>query len=833
MGPDAVAAPPAGFVNGPGTAARFNNPVGLAIDKNGVVYVADQSNHAIRRIIGTTVTTLAGGGPANLGSSDGTGTAARFNLPSGVAVDANLNVYVGDYGNHTIRKITPEGVVTTFAGQAGAAGSADGNGTTARFNGPYGLAVDGSGNIYVCEFSGHTIRRISPNGDVTTLAGLAGTAGAANGSGSTARFNQPANIAVDSEGNLFVSDLGNHTIRRSHFPPRFATQPVSQSLFPGGTATFVASVASSLPPLDLQWRKDGVAIAGATTGTLTVANVQSANTGTYTLVATSPVGSVTSTPATLSLNSAPTFNTHPASQTAALGSTVTFTAVATGAGTLTYQWLKDGAALAGATNATLTITNVQAASLGTYLLVASNTSGPTVSNPATLSLTPPPTFTLQPASQSVAPGASATFTAAATGVGPITYQWLRDGGPIAGATAPSLVVASVQAGNTGTYTVIASNAGGPAVSNAATLSLLAPPVITIQPASQSVAAGDSVTFTTGANGPGVITFQWRKDGLPLSGATTTSLVLENVQAANLGSYSVVATNSVGSTASNAAVLSFNASNAGRLVNLAIRSQAGSGPQTLIVGLVVGGAGVTGTKPLLVRGIGPTLGLFGVSGVLADPTLSVFSGSTVIASNDNWGGDAQISSVGSQVGAFALGVSVSRDAALYNAGLQPGPYTVQVSGVGGASGVALAEIYDATAPSAFLATTPRLINVSARTQVGSGAEILIAGFAIGGTTAKSLLIRAIGPTLASFGVAGALADPKLDLFSGPTLLQSNDNWGGGALIASAAASVGAFSLDATSRDAVLLVSLQPGSYTAQVSGVNNTTGVALVEIYEVP
>jgi len=205
----------------------------------------------------------------------------------------------------------------------------------------------------------------------------------------------------------------------------------------------------------------------------------------------------------------------------------------------------------------------------------------------------------------------------------------------------------------------------------------------------------------------------------------------------------------------------------------------------------------------------------------------------VASNDNWGGDAQVFAIGSQVGAFAFGSASSKDAALFSSTLGSGGYTVQITGVGNTTGIALAEIYDATPVSSFLATTPRLVNVSARAQVGIGADILIAGFAVGGTTPQTLLIRAVGPTLGVFGVAGSLADPKLELFSGSTLLQSNDNWGGGALIASAAVSVGAFSLDGASKDAVLLVTLQPGSYTAQVSGVGNTTGVALVEIYEVP
>jgi hypothetical protein len=212
---------------------------------------------------------------------------------------------------------------------------------------------------------------------------------------------------------------------------------------------------------------------------------------------------------------------------------------------------------------------------------------------------------------------------------------------------------------------------------------------------------------------------------------------------------------------------------------------------------------------------------------------LFTGSTKINENDDWAGSAQISAIATQVGAFAYGSNTSKDAALYNAAFNPGSYSVWITGVGGATGVALAEIYDATPPAAQTAATPRLTNVSARTLVGTGDDILIAGFVIGGQTSKTVLIRAIGPALTDFGVPGALADPKLELFSGSTRINENDNWGGSAALASAFSSVAAFPLASTSRDAVLLVTLEPGSYTAQVSGVGNTTGIALVEVYEMP
>ena len=159
--------------------------------------------------------------------------------------------------------------------------------------------------------------------------------------------------------------------------------------------------------------------------------------------------------------------------------------------------------------------------------------------------------------------------------------------------------------------------------------------------------------------------------------------------------------------------------------------------------------------------------------------------------------------------------------------------MQITGKNNGTGVALAEIYDASVPP--LGTgTPRLVNVSARTQVGTGADILIAGFNIGGATARTVLIRAIGPELGVFGVGGVLNDPKIQLFSGTTVLRENDDWGGDPQAVSLGSSVGAFSLsNPASKDAVLLVTLPPGSYTAQVSGAGGSTGVALIEVYEIP
>lgn len=204
---------PVGSANGPRNLARFNSPAGVAVDANGVVYVADTGNHTIRKIAGDVVSTLAGS-PGLDGSANGTGGAARFFDPTGVAVDSAFNVYVADSGNHTIRKITPAGVVTTLAGAPGAAGSTNGTGGAARFKGPRAVAVDNAINVYVADTLNHTIRKIAPNGTVTTLAGLPSTSGSANGTGSAARFFHPQGVAVDNSFNVYVADTFNDTIRK-------------------------------------------------------------------------------------------------------------------------------------------------------------------------------------------------------------------------------------------------------------------------------------------------------------------------------------------------------------------------------------------------------------------------------------------------------------------------------------------------------------------------------------------------------------------------------------------------------------------------------------------
>ncbi len=203
-----------GSNDGQGTSARFQGPIGLALDDAGNVYVADSDNHLIRKISPTGMVTTLAGKAVVPGYADGTGPDARFDDPTNVAVDHDGNVYVSDNHNQVVRKISPAGIVTTFAGLAGQAGNADGQGALARFDGPRGIAVDRAGNVYVAAQTSSTIRKITPDGWVTTLAGQPGKTGGADGPGASATFNVPRSLTVDAAGNVLVADTDNNTIRK-------------------------------------------------------------------------------------------------------------------------------------------------------------------------------------------------------------------------------------------------------------------------------------------------------------------------------------------------------------------------------------------------------------------------------------------------------------------------------------------------------------------------------------------------------------------------------------------------------------------------------------------
>jgi hypothetical protein len=527
----------------------------------------------------------------------------------------------------------------------------------------------------------------------------------------------------------------------------------------------------------------------------------------------------------------------PSTQTITVGSSLSLAVSVSGAAATTYQWKFNGVNINGATQSLYSLSPVTAANAGTYTCNVTNAGGTVTSSPAVVVVEGQPVISASPpASQSVSVGSNVSLSVAVSGSVSVNYQWQFNGVNIFGATSSTLTLNSVTAANMGTYVCIVSNLAGIATSTPAVLSLVATmPKVTTNPSSQTIATGSTVVFSTSISSPLGASYQWQFNGVPIAGATAATYLIQAASSSKAGTYTCVITNSSGSVTTQPAILTLvSSSNPGRLVNLSVLTMDGPGSQLLTIGFVNGGLATTGSEQLLIRATGPALSTFGVSNVLADPKLTIFQGSSVIATNDNWGSTtANITSVNaanSATGAFALSPTTSLDAAVVQT-LPSGGYTIQVAGNGTGIGNALAEVYDNT--SSYTSASPRLINLSCMQQVPA-AGMLTAGFAISGATSKSVLIRVSGPTLASYGVVGTMPDPQLTVYTGSTIIATNSSWLGDASITAANTATGAFQfMNTSSKDSAVVMTLAPGSYTVQANSVSGSTGVTMIEVYEVP
>ena len=421
-------------------------------------------------------------------------------------------------------------------------------------------------------------------------------------------------------------------------------------------------------------------------------------------------------------------------ETAAAGSSFQLSASSLSLPNASYQWYKDGTALSGATSSTLLIPSLSASDTGDYAVLAANSAGTGLSNHVVLSVTaaPPPsgesapTFVAQPANQTAPAGASVTFNVTVTGSPTPAITWYRNGLTFTGWTGASLSLNGISSNDAGSYWAVATNSAGSATSTTATLTIgsSAPtaiaPVFTLQPQGVTAAAKSTVTFTAAASGSPSPTYQWRKDGAALSGATAAKLTLTNINKGSAGTYSVVAANVAGSVVSAPAVLTvtnaraaatadeavvasaetIDASDqpttaaspttpAARLVNVSVCVFLPAGREGPALGFVVEGSG---PRRVLVRAVGPSLTMFGVSDPLADPRIEVRREGARIDGNDNWSGTSALSTAFGEAGAFPLSEPNSRDAALVLLA-QPGAYTVSCSDATKGAGTVLVEVYE--------------------------------------------------------------------------------------------------------------------------------------------
>ncbi|MDB6092689.1 MAG: hypothetical protein JWM32_251 [Verrucomicrobia bacterium] len=761
------------------------------------------------------------------------------------------------------------------------------------------------------------------------------------------------------------SNVAHLTIDTAHSAPYLIGD---QSLYlvnilasAGDTVTLGANVGGT-PPLTYQWVKAFADLPGANRVTLAVTDIPPAGTPRlYELKVSNAYGSKKFSMGSVTRSDAPKISPATQSITAGQNATLTVTSPLPGS---TYQWYRgtvgdSSQRIEGATSASLTVTNLQASTnywvvikptanvyaMGAEVIVTGNASGITISS--------------QPPSQSVIVGGAASFSVTASGSSSLTYQWRRNGSPIAGQTGSTLTLNGVALSDSGeTFDVVVTSTTGSVTSSSATLTVTSLPSAAGEEVFfGSISGGGQFALYDRGNGAGVIigtlpagrgsfvaAFTITSDGsfsvsLPTASAGTAlpaktggspikgsaTLTLSGQISGGLMSGAIASTGdafsaSIQSSGSTAAIAGFYAApllnstsgsvlyfivgtsgvvmggtvtgsttqvatgtiagggqfnlsfgsgnavagtiNAGtggitgqvttnggvsgsigglsagvvrtdRLVNLSTRGLVGDGEKAMFAGFVISGAQ---PKSVLIRATGPTLADYGLAGIVDNPVLKIFRGTTEILGNDDWetfSDVAQLSSTVTRVGAFAQKAG-SKDAAL-TATLAPGVYSAQVTRAAGSSiGVALVEIYDAAVSPG--SEEQKVINISTRGEVGTGERMMFAGFVVSGNSPKKVLIRAVGPTLANYGVGNLLLNPQVKLYQGDTVVATNDNWedaGNAGVISTAAAQVGGFPLVPGSKDAALLLTLAPGLYSAQVSGVDATTGIVLLEVYEVP
>ncbi len=681
---------------------------------------------------------------------------------------------------------------------------------------------------------------------------------------------------------LFVSAL------RGSDAPAITAQPVETNGYVGQYVSLTAG-ASGLPPVSLQWTKNGVNVPGATNATLVFSSAALTDTGYYRFTATNASGTAASDYVWLTITKRPQTLSFPAPTTASTpGTAIPLTVSASSGLPVTLRLVSGAASLNGTTligqGGNVVVRATQAGN-GTF------EAAPNVERTFTfVSGALAPFFTGAPTDLTVNAGTAATFRALALGNPTPTYQWQKDGVDLAGATTPTLTFATAAPADAARYTVVAKNAVSSASASATLVVQVAPEIVT-PPADQAVFSGDPVTLTVAATGIPAPTYQWRRNGTAIAGATRASYALAAATVAQAGRYDVVVTNTLGSVTSRTATLTVTprdftgaffgtfttASGAAGDVALHVRTDGtaaflGHLPTlptalaTTSLRLAANGefslnlltlAGSPAPRPVTLRGqvlsetgelrgTVPELGLtFTAQRTAATGPAATRAGfyTAAVVGSANARGYAIVGADGQ---AFLLtgdssavdSVRGTLDATGALAGTSAGRATINLSFAnGGMSGTARATgnvTFAIAGAIEALAGTEHLSNLSIRANTNN-ANPLITGFVITGNTPKQVLIRAAGPAIATapFNVANAHDDPNIQIFRGTTVLAQNDDWGApaanAAAITAAATRVGAFPFRTGSTDAALLGTLAPGAYTAVIGGGN---GVVLAEVYEV-
>jgi kumamolisin len=507
-----------GNTDGQGPAALFHQPEGIAIAPSGIIYAADSLNDTIRKITPTGNVTTFAGTAGSAGSTDGTGSSARFNDPTGVAVDSGGNIYVADTLNETIRKIAPNGNVTTFAGKTGTAGSTNGTTGVARFNHPVGLALDASGNLYIADSSNNAIRKIAPSNTgtftVSTFAGRAGSSGNTDGTGSNARFDDPLGVTVDASDNLYVADSKNDTIREITSAAVVTTIAGSAGVA-GDSDDFGTNALFD----------DPTAVAADGLGNVYVVDALN-----YTARVIGPSSLVFTTAGQPGVSGS----------VDGIGQSAGFTAP--------Y-------AIAANSSGNVYLTDQDAIRLGSLIVT--------------------PEFVSSPGNQTVGSGGTAVFTTSATGNPAPAFQWyennlpLTNGANVTGANTSSLTLSNLTYASNGAALFVQAQNAVAAVNSTTVILTVTPiaPTITLQPVSQTYTTGQNAQFSAAATGDPAPDYQWLRfpaggsgwanltDGGAYNGTATATLTVENVTLAMAGDqFLCVATNAGGNVSTNPATL---------------------------------------------------------------------------------------------------------------------------------------------------------------------------------------------------------------------------------------------------------------------------------------